>query len=122
MFLWTFYPVISNLVVAALALLGGRVFFATGTIPEGVLLMFVCGGIAANAFAFFSREVGPGSALVIMLCQGLALVLLYAAFYHGSDLAFAEGAPNGLEIPDAIYFSVVTWTTLGYGDLSPPVE
>jgi hypothetical protein len=37
---------------------------------------------------------------------------------HGHSLATSSG-PLDASVPDALYFSIVTFTSLGYGDLSP---
>ena len=50
--------------------------------------------------------------------QGLALVFIFAAMHWSVGLDSA-GAGVGVDLSTAIYFSVVTWTTLGYGDFAP---
>jgi hypothetical protein len=43
---------------------------------------------------------------------GFASIYKYAGLHHGADLITHQSI-------DALYFSIVTWTTLGYGDLQP---
>ncbi len=46
------------------------------------------------------------------------MVLLFAGLYRGFGL-------RGYDINEpttALYFSIVTWTTLGYGDYQPKLE
>jgi hypothetical protein len=44
--------------------------------------------------------------------------ILFAKLYHDTGL-MESGSQRDVSPVDAIYFSIVTWTTLGYGDLSP---
>ncbi|WP_163338490.1 potassium channel family protein [Desulfopila sp. IMCC35008] len=55
------------------------------------------------------RAFGVAAIVIIMFCFSLLEVLLWAIPY----LAF--GAVKGFE--EAVYFSMVTYTTLGYGDI-----
>ena len=55
----------------------------------------------------------------ILVSYGIFNILLFANVYYYYGI---EGK-NGLvdrEVITSIYFSIVTWTTLGYGDYSPP--
>lgn len=112
------YPAGMNLLVAVLALVGGRLFFEGNLLYEAILLACVAVGIAANVFAMLRFEIGPVAALALLAAQGVALILLFAGFYYAAGLAGAEG-PTAVDRDTAIYFSVVTWTTLGYGDFAP---
>lgn len=60
--------------------------------------------------------------LLLMLINGLEIFVLFAAlFICVSSLVPPAGALSvaPLSIVDALYFSVVTATTLGFGDISP---
>ena len=64
-----------------------------------------------------------GKALISFIFTMVILVMSYADIYASSGLVIDMTArPEPIPITtrhDAVYFSVVTWTTLGYGDLVP---
>lgn len=70
-----------------------------------------------------SRPHQTGDALLTLFFAMLLLLFSYAAIYQASGLVIdstAKPEPRPITtFQDAVYFSVVTWTTLGYGDLQP---
>ncbi|CAN5417540.1 hypothetical protein BH11PSE4_BH11PSE4_25720 [soil metagenome] len=71
------------------------------------------------------HDLGPKPALYAVLGQGLALIVVFAGVYRGYGLLYAGSAlpmPLLNDGESALYFSIVTWTTLGYGDFTPPPE
>jgi hypothetical protein len=73
--------------------------------------------------AWRSRPHRTGNALVISFFAMAVVVLSYSDIYLASGLVIdttVKPEPRPIkEWSDAVYFSVVTWTTLGYGDLQP---
>lgn len=74
--------------------------------------------------ALFSGEVTANSiigSICIFLLLGLIWVMLYLLLMEFTAAPFAglEGAPWQQNFPSLIYFSFVTLTTLGFGDLLP---
>ncbi len=67
--------------------------------------------------AFAARSYPLG--VTWFLAGAAVLILNFAKLYH--DTGLVESC-NQREVSfvEATYFSIVTWTTLGYGDLSPP--
>ena len=61
-------------------------------------------------------RVHPGIILFALLAQAVGLICAFAAIYRVYGL---DGLPPPLDRATAVYFSIVTWTTLGYGDLRP---
>ena len=55
-----------------------------------------------------------GWALVLLGLANLLSIAIFAAAYDGCRCLNAE-----VDYVDALYFSIVTWTTLGYGDFQP---
>lgn len=49
----------------------------------------------------------------------LALVMLFNVFLFGTTLFVVNGLPEGKEYADYLYFSGITYLTVGYGDLAP---
>jgi hypothetical protein len=52
--------------------------------------------------------------------QSLLILLLFAQIYSAIGLCGDAGSPTSFA--DGLYFSIVTWTTLGYGDFKPPAS
>ena len=61
-------------------------------------------------------RIHPGIILFALLAQAAGLICAFAAIYRVYGL---DGMPPPLDRETAVYFSIVTWTTLGYGDLKP---
>ena len=60
-------------------------------------------------------------ALFVFLSQAAATIAAMAAVYSRAGLVIA-GEISDASVRDGIYFSIVTWTTLGYGDMTPRPE
>lgn len=58
--------------------------------------------------------------IAVYLAVGLAFSLIYAAA-KGFD-TYAFPAMEGISLGEFNYFSFVTMTTLGYGDVTPPTD
>lgn len=50
----------------------------------------------------------------------VVLIFLFGGFYysHNSDFSF-NGIPATINFPESLYFSITTFSTIGYGDFSP---
>ncbi len=90
------------------------------------LVFFVYVIAVVLRFIFRSRKVTSNvlfAGLSLYLLVGLAWVtayLLVETFYPGSFAGGVfEGASRGMMVRDLLYFSFVTLTTLGYGDITP---
>jgi hypothetical protein len=72
----------------------------------------------ANVLAFALLRLGPKKTLFFIFAQSIAVILAFAGIYqgHGLDKMPAVDLAND-ENYTSLYFSIVTWTTLGYGDL-----
>ena len=73
-------------------------------------------GAFVSLGAFIDDDIGVRRTLVAIIVHGMLLVLIFAGVYRWYGL---ERYPPLLDRDLAIYFSVVTWTTLGYGDFHP---
>ena len=57
-----------------------------------------------------------------IIIVALAIISTYACIYSGVDWLDDKGSRYQLNLLDSTYFSVVTFTTLGYGDITPKSE
>lgn len=81
--------------------------------PMGLLVvLFLSLGGKRNAFPIWLLITG-------ILAQIAAYILAFALYFAFTGLV---QSPGGVDLRTALYFSVVTWTTLGYGDLQPLPE
>jgi Ion channel len=53
--------------------------------------------------------------IIVILCT----IVIYARAYYFDGIADCANKGACKDMLSAIYFSIVTWTTLGYGDLAP---
>lgn len=54
-----------------------------------------------------------------IILTALTLILSYAGLYHLTEWLDDKGNAIQMNLWDSVYFSVVTFTTLGYGDITP---
>jgi Ion channel len=66
---------------------------------------------------YIVKEVPPSAAVTSCAVQPVLLILIFACMYCDLGLLGSPMPPQ--TIGTGIYFSIVTWTTLGYGDLHP---
>jgi len=82
-----------------------------------------CAATVANLIAFALLRLGPKKTLVFIFLQSIAVIYSFAGIYQGHGLI---GMPAEAMATDphstSLYFSVVTWTTLGYGDFTAPAD
>ena len=58
----------------------------------------------------------------MLIVQAISLIIFFAGIYRGFGISNSTETLKTVEPGTALYFSVVTWTTLGYGDYSPLQE
>ncbi|MBD3183482.1 hypothetical protein GF312_14400 [Candidatus Poribacteria bacterium] len=59
-------------------------------------------------------------AIFMMLLSTFACILCFSLIYYKMGVFYDEGSKRiQALLPECLYFSVVTWTTLGYGDYYP---
>jgi hypothetical protein len=62
----------------------------------------------------------PYQSMIAIGIQVALLILNFAGIYRGFGLKVQPGTEMGWDV--ALYFSIVTWTTLGYGDVTVPQQ
>ena len=115
------WPLVLNGVIAAMTLWKGHAVYPNDIWACYVVAVVSILGAGTCLFEFLDVDFDPGKVLAAMFCHGAALILTFAAMYRAIWL-FSNGKPVEVEFPTALYFSIVTWTTLGYGDFAPPPE
>ncbi|WOH80353.1 potassium channel family protein [Bradyrhizobium sp. BEA-2-5] len=84
---------------------------------------------------FKAHDLGPRPLLYALVAHCLTIIVVFAGIYRGYGLMFGGFCDEKLYTKlenlcvsssndwiSPLYFSVVTWTTLGYGDFIPPHE
>jgi hypothetical protein len=86
------------------------------------------GATLANLIGFALFGLGTKKTLFIIILQSIAVITAFAGIYqgHGLSAGVVNVAPETLTTDEhywtSLYFSIVTWTTLGYGDFVPPAD
>ena len=116
----TIYALAANVVLAACAF-----FIVPEQFADEPLLCFAvavvgCGAALATLFSFSISDATVAATFLTLIGHGGALIFLFAGIYHGFGLV--HDPASAVSASDGLYFSIVTWTTLGYGDFTPPPD
>jgi hypothetical protein len=89
-----------------------------------VFAAFIAGVALSFLYFLFSVARDPGGrslpvALVFVLSNIAVMIIAYGGIYSRLGLADTLRGGGRTSIWDGIYFSIITWTTVGYGDMSP---
>ena len=118
-------PVSYNLTIVAIAIGAPRALTGDPVTAVGFAAASVPAAVAAF-FSYFNQATSNRLALVVILGTGALSVLYFALMFHEFGLEFTGpdrlARAHGEVFADALYFSVVTFTTLGYGDFQPAVS
>ena len=76
------------------------------------LFRFILGQVSKAVWGYGEK---PGRTI---LCNFI-LIIASASIYHGSGLVQLHGVTKTVDWGEALYFSAVTFTTVGYGDFLP---
>jgi voltage-gated potassium channel len=105
--------------IGAMTLIGAIVF----TVSRDVAIFLVDAGLLFEEF--FSRIERLAIPAFAFLTFYSLLIILFASAYHilshytGGAHFFVEGKPQALSFSESIYFSIVSISTVGYGDIVP---
>ncbi|MCR9256314.1 MAG: potassium channel family protein [Alphaproteobacteria bacterium] len=89
---------------------------AEGHLP--VVQVMLIASVYASFFVIWEFRYGyfeTGVTVLAMLGMSFCLILLFASVYA----IWGINPDTGPDLHDELYFSIVTWTTLGYGDIEP---
>ena len=87
---------------------------------EYVLVGFVI--VVLSCWFYFVRKSDFNSFIVVaynVAAVCLTLIVVFAIAYHGTGLIDTSNNTPTEDRGTCLYFSIVTWTTLGYGDFRP---
>lgn len=109
-----------------------------------ICLLITLTVLGLSTYYFYHDQVENHQLLTVISLHACSLILMFAAIYRGFGLkvpdtddegcksktfekcnVYMEQAGSGLNEIDAatsLYFSLVTWTTLGYGDYQPKAD
>ena len=89
--------------------------------PSAAILMTLFAAAAGIAFLMelAGGQIGRARALVELVISAVLLIVYFAAIYRACGLNLPQGE-SATSFWTGLYFSLVTWTTLGYGDITPP--
>ena len=108
-----------QLLVAAMAMIGATVAYAARDV---VVLLIDIALVFESVTARLDRLLMPVMAFLTFYSL---LVVVFACMYRIADLTLAappfvvHGHPAHISFADALYFSVITIATVGYGDITP---
>jgi hypothetical protein len=121
---WTIAITVALVVAAILANQLGSASVAYGFVGAATLLMITVLVVAIASEVVRAGQVDTTTVLGV-LCVYLLLALFFAsvnqvlAAFYASYLHGASAPPTA---SDLLYFSVITLTTVGYGDITPATE
>jgi len=72
-----------------------------------------------NAIAAFVMGVPPAQAMMLVAISVGLLIIVYAAAYSEYGLTDVLANEEVHDFPSSLYFSVITCTSVGYGDMQP---
>ncbi len=110
-FFWATLIMLSVIAQVPMEMVGGDADYALLLLFGGVGVAFV------NSHRFFHRGNNVGYFLMYSFCSFI-FIMAFAFSYTGYGMNVGDGKVS-YGIFDAVYLSVITWTSVGYGDVSP---
>lgn len=88
-------------------------------VAQAITLIIINGGAVFSVinYSLASNPPKTGKALFALLVAIFLLIACFALIYQ--RIGILENGKETKDMVTALYFSVVTWTTLGYGDIQP---
>ncbi|MEK9281129.1 potassium channel family protein [Bradyrhizobium sp. ISRA442] len=121
--LFVIFPLVGNVILAVAAFIFNPTDFRANLQMCYLTIAAVLMATVVSFIGFRIHDLGPKRTVLALLIQSGTLIFVFAGIYRGFGLLYG-GTPISLidDGQSALYFSVITWTTLGYGDFTPPPE
>ncbi|PWE18568.1 hypothetical protein DDZ18_02895 [Marinicauda salina] len=113
-FLWVCLPIICN-ALFTMVIFGVPDFLRAHVWASYFAAVCLITASAAGLIGLVKHQIEARHALISLGLMAAILITAFAAIHNAHD--YASGAANNFG--DSLYFSIVTWTTLGYGDFQP---
>lgn len=114
---WVVFPLVLNLVLVAATFFCGPVLFEY----DAVSCTLVAAAVSLISFltilGFVVHDIGVSKSFLALALQSVLLNAAYTMIYLFRGIGDGE-----FSLEQAFYFSVVTWTSLGYENVLPDVE
>lgn len=96
----------------------GKSLSAISIVGVSIILFYSIGLMPRISSLVESRKIS--SFILSYLIFVLIIIFLFAGFYASNSEDFIENTkPTEINFRDSLYFSTATFTTVGYGDISP---
>jgi hypothetical protein len=98
------------------------IFVTVGTYVALIFQLWYMGiAVFAIATLLFSRLFFKGARYGFLGFSLLSIYLIYYFAYVYLSLGIESSTTEAIGLGECVYFSIVTWTTLGYGDFHPSI-
>lgn len=114
---------LAMIAVTATGVLSPHIFglwLSSAAIVIGIILLLLF--FASILFAGRGAHRSVGDVILVAVSGILPLPVHFAVLYRWIGIHLSGSTDLLKDLGSAFYFSVVTWTTLGYGDIVPSVE
>jgi hypothetical protein len=88
--------------------------------PAYVIEIALLGPVAAALLLLVKHQWSIRAAIIALAVQSVIILVLFAQVY--TAVGVGGDGPVDPTFRDGLYFSIVTWTTVGYGDFKPVPE
>ncbi len=117
--LWVLHNAVDSVLLIAMAAISGVIYFVSRDVA---VFLLDTGLLFEEFFSRMAALIVP--AFAFLTCYSL-MVILFASVYTVLDYFSGganfriEGAVRAISFPECLYFSLVTLSTVGYGDIVP---
>ena len=116
--------VLEDYISVALIVLFGILYYILGTTNALIVTVLIFLLAYSIGLIPFMNDILKSKKVTLFILSYaffvLIIILLFAGAYSANSTEFTNyGNPTSLHFEDTIYFSIITFTTVGYGDIAP---